>query len=76
MFKTSHLGVSNFGFLSLCPFRTENANFTQLQNYTILQNDAVLVLELGVKLTFRYDFFTEIDKVRENQILIYLSEKF
>jgi hypothetical protein len=27
MFKTSHLGVSNFGFLSLYPFRTENANF-------------------------------------------------
>jgi hypothetical protein len=26
MFKTSHLAVSNFGFLSLCPFRTENFN--------------------------------------------------
>ena len=27
IFKTSHLGVSNFGFLSLYPFRTENVNF-------------------------------------------------
>jgi hypothetical protein len=27
MFKTFHLGVSNSDFLSLCPFRTENANF-------------------------------------------------
>jgi hypothetical protein len=26
MFKTSHLGVSKFGFLSLCSFRTENPN--------------------------------------------------
>jgi hypothetical protein len=28
MFKNSYLGVSNFGFLSLCLFHTENANFT------------------------------------------------
>jgi hypothetical protein len=28
MFKTSHLGVSNSDFLSLCPFCTKNANFT------------------------------------------------
>jgi hypothetical protein len=27
MFKTAHLSVSNFGFLSLCPSRTENVNF-------------------------------------------------
>jgi hypothetical protein len=27
MFKTSHLGILNFGFLSLYPFRTKNANF-------------------------------------------------
>jgi hypothetical protein len=26
MFKTFHFGVSKFGFLSLCPFRTENPN--------------------------------------------------
>jgi hypothetical protein len=26
MFKTSHLGVSKFDFLSLCPFRIENHN--------------------------------------------------
>ena len=39
MFKNSHLGVSNFDFLSLCPFRTENSSQCQfypwLQNYTV-----------------------------------------
>jgi hypothetical protein len=28
MFKTFHLGVLNFGFLSLCYFGIENDNFT------------------------------------------------
>ena len=35
MFKTSHLGVSNFGFLLLYPFYTENSNEIPIlpQNY-------------------------------------------
>jgi hypothetical protein len=40
------------------------------------QNDAVLVLKSRVKLTFCYDFLYERDKVRKNQILIHLDEKF
>jgi hypothetical protein len=35
MFKTSHLGVSKFGFLSLCPFYAENVNFTPNSKTTL-----------------------------------------
>jgi hypothetical protein len=32
MFKSSHLGISNFDFLSLCPFCIENPNGMSILN--------------------------------------------
>jgi hypothetical protein len=55
-FKTSHLGVSKFGFLSLCPFHTKNPNAMPILSLTLklklhhFRNS--VVLELGVKLVF------------------------
>ena len=40
------------------------------------QIDAVLVLESGIKLALHYDFLYRRGKVRENQTLIHLSERF
>jgi hypothetical protein len=62
-FKTSHLGVSKFGFLSLCPFRTENLNAMPI----LLQTPKLkprrfgnsVVLESGVKLILRTIFCME-----------------
>jgi hypothetical protein len=76
MFKTSHLSVSNFGFFSLCPFRIEN-----LYRMSILPQNCMSFWErcsYGIKGKFgivKY-FLYEMDKVRENQSLIHLSERF
>jgi hypothetical protein len=76
MFKTSHLGVSNFSFLSLFPFRTENLNKMSilLQNYMSFWK----WYSYGVrgKIEITKDFLYRMSKVRENQSLIYLSERF
>jgi hypothetical protein len=54
MFKTSHLGVSKFGFLLLCPFRTENPNGMLILSLTpklkLHRLGNGVVLESGVKL--------------------------
>jgi hypothetical protein len=56
MFKTFHLGVSKFGFLSLCPFHTENPNGMPILPLTpklkLHRFGNGVVLELGVKLLF------------------------
>jgi hypothetical protein len=56
MFKTSHLGVSKFGFLSLCPFCTENPNGMPILPLTpklkLRHFGNSVVLESGVKLAF------------------------
>jgi hypothetical protein len=56
MFKTSHLGVSKFGFLSLCPFRTENPNEIPILSLTpklkLRRFGNGVVLESKVKLAF------------------------
>jgi hypothetical protein len=56
MFKTSHLGVSKFDFLSLCPFHTEKPNAVPILPLTPKLKSCHfgngVVLELGVKLTF------------------------
>jgi hypothetical protein len=63
MFKTSHLGVSKFGFLSLCLFRTENPNkmpillLTQKLKLSHFGNG--VVLKSRVKLALRRIFCTE-----------------
>jgi hypothetical protein len=56
MFKTSYLGVSKFGFLSLRPFRTENPNGMPILPLTsklkLHHFGNGIVLELEVKLAF------------------------
>jgi hypothetical protein len=56
MFKTSHLGVSNFNFLSLCLFRTENPNGMSILPLTpklkLRRFGNGVVLESKVKLAF------------------------
>jgi hypothetical protein len=56
MFKTSHLGVSKFGFLSLCPFRTENPNgmsiLPLIPKLKLPRFGNGVILESGVKLAF------------------------
>jgi hypothetical protein len=65
MFKTSHFDVSKFGFLSLCPFRTENANRISI----LPQNDASFweQCNFGVrgKIGIAKDFLYGRGKVRE-----------
>ena len=76
MFKSSHLDILNFSFFSLCPFHTENSSQFQfypwLHNYTFPKT----TYSFEVKLTFYSDFLYGRDKVRKNQTLIYLSERF
>jgi hypothetical protein len=76
MFKTSHLGVSNFGFLSLCPFHTKNPNRMPIlsQNYALFWERC----NFGIKgkIGIANDFLYGMGKVRENQSLIHLSESF
>jgi hypothetical protein len=56
MFKTSRLGVSKFGFLSLCPFHTKNYNGMPILLLTpklkLRHFGNYIVLESGVKLAF------------------------
>jgi hypothetical protein len=56
MFKTSHLGVLKFGFLSLCPFRTENPNGMPILSLTpklkLRHFENGVVLESWIKLAF------------------------
>jgi hypothetical protein len=56
MFKTSHLSVSKFGFLSLYPFRTKNSKGMLILPLTsklkLRRFGNGVVLELGVKLAF------------------------
>ena len=55
MFKTSHLGVSKFGFFLLCPFRTKNPNGMPIYSTPKLKLHHFrngVVLESGVKLAF------------------------
>jgi hypothetical protein len=56
MFKTSHLGVSKFSFLSLYSFCTENPNEMLILPMTsklkLRHFGNGLVFESGVKLTF------------------------
>jgi hypothetical protein len=68
MFKTFHLGVSKFGFLSFCPFRIENRN-----GMSILSRNYELFWErysFGVrsKIGIVKDFLYGMGKVRENKI--------
>jgi hypothetical protein len=70
MFKTSHLGISKFDFLSLCPFRIENPNRMSIlsQNYMSFWEQC----SYGVrgKIRIAKDFLYGMGKVRENQSLI------
>jgi hypothetical protein len=56
MFKTSHLGVSKFGFLSLCSFCTENHNEMPILPLTpklkLRHFGNGVVLESRIKLAF------------------------
>ena len=76
MFKTSHLRVSKFGFLSLCPFRTKNPNKIPIlpQNYASFWKQCSFWVKgkIGIAKNFLYGK----DKVKENQSLIHLSESF
>jgi hypothetical protein len=76
MFKTSHLDVSMFDFLSLCPFRTENPNEMPIlpQNYASFWERC----NFGArsKIGIANDFLYGMGKVKENQSLIHLSESF
>jgi hypothetical protein len=76
MFKTSHLGVSKFDFLSLCPCRTENPNRMSIlpQNYMSFWERC----NYGVKgkIGIAKNFLYGMGKVRENHSLIHLSESF
>jgi hypothetical protein len=62
-FKTFHLGVSKFGFLSLCLFRTENLNAMPIlplhPKLKLRRFGNDIVLELGVKLALRMIFSTK-----------------
>jgi hypothetical protein len=66
MFKTSHFDVSKFGFLSLCPFRTENPNGMSI----LPQNDMSFwkrySFEVMDKIGIAKDFMYGRGKVREN----------
>jgi hypothetical protein len=59
MFKTFHLGVSKFGFLSLCPIRIENPNGMSIYSKTINRFGNSIGLESGVKLELRRILCTE-----------------
>ena len=76
MFKSFHLDVSDFGFLSLCSFNIKNHSQCQfylwLQNYNILK----MTRSFRVKLTFRSNFLYGKDKMKENQTLIHWNERF
>jgi hypothetical protein len=65
--------------LSLTPklhrFGFQNYNTHPAQNDVVLGWVGIVVLEFGVKLTFRYDFLYGMSKLRENQTLIHLSER-
>jgi hypothetical protein len=56
MFKTYHLSVSKFGFLSFCPFRIKNLNEMPILPLTpklkLRYFGNGVVLESGVKLEF------------------------
>jgi hypothetical protein len=56
MFKTSHLGVSKFGFLSLCPFHIKNSNGMPILSLTpklkLCRFRNGVVLKSGEKLAF------------------------
>jgi hypothetical protein len=56
MFKTFYLGVLKYGFLSLCPFRTENPNGMPILPLTpklkLRHFGNGVIFESGVKLTF------------------------
>ena len=56
MFKTSHLGISKFGFLLLYPFRIENPNGMPILPLTLklklCRFGNNIVLESEVKLAF------------------------
>ena len=80
MFKISHLDILKFNFFLFCSFRTKNLNkmpilliTSKLKLRRFMNN---IILESGVKLTLQKIFCTKRGKVRENQSLIHLSEKF
>ena len=64
MFKTSHLGVSEFVFLSLCPFHIENPNRMLILPLTpklkVRRFGNGVVLESGLKLALQRIFCTEL----------------
>ena len=76
MFKSSHLGILKFDFLSLCPFRTKNPNEISIlpQNYASFSEWC----SVGVKgkIEIAKKFLYKKGKVREKQSLIHLSESF
>jgi hypothetical protein len=65
MFKTSHLGVAKFDFLSLYPFRIENPNGMSilLQNYASFWER--YSFRVSGKIGIAKDFLYERGKVRE-----------
>jgi hypothetical protein len=76
MFKTYHLGVSKFDFLSLYSFRIENPNRMSIlpQNYALFCER----YSYGVrgKIEIANNFLYGMSKVRENQSLIHINESF
>jgi hypothetical protein len=76
MFKTSHLSVSNFGFLSLCPFRIENVNFISKSKTTPFSKRLSFSFEIKNKIGIPLRFYVRNGQSGENQNLIHLSERF
>jgi hypothetical protein len=72
MFKTSHLGISKFDFLSLYSFCTKNPNrilpkiTCRFENNVIMESDKIKITK-----NFLYE-----RKKKKNQNLIYLNENF
>jgi hypothetical protein len=57
MLKNSHLGVSKFGFLSLYPFCTENANFTTNSKITPFSKRRGFSFGIKGKIDIPLEFF-------------------
>jgi hypothetical protein len=76
MFKSFHLDVSKFDFLSFCSLRTKNLSRISIlpQNYASFWEQCSYGVKgkIGIVKNFLY----EMDKARENQSLIHLSESF
>ena len=76
MFKTSHLGVLKFGFLSLCPFGTENPNEMLILSLKTISFSEHCSFRVMSKIDIAKKFMYGKDKIRKNQSLIHINKRF